>query len=105
MSSGSFTVTAPHICGELIGVEVAWSYRPGVHTLRNGDPGYPDEWDEEWSYQCKGSCCPKCGVDLDADTIFYATVQAIANREQRYDDPGDDRPDFDAEEAYDDRAW
>ena len=41
----------PHIDAETNEIEIQFRcegcHIPGCHYLRNGDPGYPDEWDEE----------------------------------------------------------
>lgn len=101
MSSGSFSVDAPHICGETIRVEIRWAEDPGVRTYPNGDPGYPPSWDEEWIYTHERmdydiARCPKCGVDLELDSIFQNTVVDLAK--DKYDDPADDLPDYEPED-------
>ncbi len=102
MPKGTITFDAPHICGEWIHVEVHWSLYHGVHTLPNGDPGYPDDYDEDHVYTHESkdydiSKCPKCGVDLFQDDIFQATVKTLADKnyvgEEDYD-PEFDGPDY-----------
>jgi len=90
MSSGSFSVDAPHICGELIHVEIKWWSHPGSYWE-------PPDGGEERVYTER---CPKCGVDLTYDDIFDKTVDKLA--ESRYmDSERDNEPDFDFEDDLD----
>jgi hypothetical protein len=87
MSRGTYLFDAPHFCGQTIHVEIAWSYDPGVRTFSNGDPGYPPSYDEEqtwWTDELREESiylCPKCGIDLQDDTIFEATVRTLADKQ------------------------
>lgn len=109
MSGGAFTITVPHICGHEVGVHVSWSYYPGRAYMRNGDPGYPDEYDENRTYLDTAgkqtTTCPKCGIDLDYDDLFQSSINTqIKETPRLYDDseyyPGDE---FDYEP--DDYPW
>lgn len=95
MTRGSFSVTAPHICGAEIAVQISWQSWPGTRLD-------PPEYDEGWSYpECEGDHCPKCGVRLDWDDIFQATVQTRASEVW---DRGDETPDdYGEPEDYEDR--
>jgi hypothetical protein len=82
VSHGAFHLDVPHICGELIPVEVAWDYYPGSYMNPPENEvhvEYPDH-------------CYKCGIDLNHDTIFQATVDRMENEEQDRGEyvPGDD---------------
>lgn len=102
MSSGSFDMDVPHICGEIIQVTVHWSYRHGVHTLRNGDPGYPDEYDEEWEHEDK---CPKCGISLNHDEIFFKTIESMAKEVDAPYEDGPEEPDWEDDDPAEDRMF
>ena len=87
---GVLTVEVRHFCGHRLTVQINWMFSPGKMYLSNGDPGYPDDWDEEWQvYNTAGrqvvqvQNCPKCNVDLDYDELFIANVKKAA--EGQYD--------------------
>jgi hypothetical protein len=88
MRGGRFSLDAPHICGELIHVEIKWSYSPGFFME-------PPDGDEDWDYEER---CPKCGISLVDDDLFEATINRIA--EPLYEESEADEPDdFDPTEA------
>lgn len=111
---GIVNVEVNHFCGKRLTVVIHWSFSPGKRYLRNGDPGYPDEWDEEWQvFDTAGrtvkdvQCCPKCGVDLDYDDLFHATVKRTAEGQYQTEDEDDwetPEPD-DYRDTGEDRMW
>jgi hypothetical protein len=113
MTRGVIHLDAPHICGQLIHVEINWIYDPGVHTFRNGDPGYPGTYEAENTYYTDETQeesiykCPKCGIDLQDDTIFEKTIETLSQKYQ-LDDPEyyfDDEPEYDPPDTYEQRQW
>ena len=98
MSHGRYTVDAPHICGEVISVEIEWWYH-------NGSYDEPPDGDETWN--CPDNC-PKCGVSIGHDDIFHATVKTLQEARTDYgEDDGrdEDEPDFDEPEEYWEPEW
>lgn len=67
MSKGQITLEVPHICGEIISVEIAWWSSRGTYFD-------PPEYDEQWAHPER---CPKCGIDLNWDTIFQDTIEQL----------------------------
>lgn len=72
-------------------------YQQGVHTLSNGDPGWPDEWDIEnmkvfhynvdankW-YQLPDDKLTDAISDMAACALFDAYGDRQADRDEGYD--------------------
>ena len=91
--------TSPDVWIE-IEIEVEYSVSPfvrGVHTLRNGDPGYPDEGGE---VEILSAVRKDTGEQVDlTDDEIYAVEEVAAQ-----DDGGDYEPDYD-DRDYDDREY
>ena len=91
--------TSPDVWGE-IEIEVEYSVSPfvkGVHTLRNGDPGYPDEGGE---VEILSAVRTDTGEQIElTDDEIYAVEEVAAQ-----DDGGDYEPDYD-DRDYDDREY
>lgn len=89
MSSGAYSLEVPHICGEAITVEVKWWYHSGSWDE-------PPDGDTEWSHADR---CPKCGVDLNLDTLFQNTIEQMdAEQDDRGEYMPGDEEDYDPEE-------
>lgn len=92
MPHGNFAVTAPHFCGQELCVHISWMQDYGTRLD-------PPSWDEEWTYTFGHTDepierCPKCGILLDWDTLFYDTVNTLAG-DKYYESEyvsGDDAP-------------
>lgn len=93
MSHGRCTVEAPHICGEVITVEIDW-WASGYSYWN------PPDYDEQWQHD---PCCPKCKVDLDYDTIFQATVEALKKDAPCDEDP--EEPDYEPDDEHGQEAY
>ena len=88
--------TSPDVWGE-IEIEVEYSVSPfvkGVHTLRNGDPGYPDEGGE---VEILSSVRTDTGEEVELTDAEVSTVEEEAERDDNVDcdDDRDDRDDRD----------
>lgn len=111
---GVVNVELKHFCGQRLTVVINWSFSPGRMHLSNGDPGYPDDWDEEWQvFDTSGRTvkdvhnCPKCNVDLDYDQLFIANVKKAADGQ--YDTAYEAEPEppdsEDYHDTYEDKLW
>jgi hypothetical protein len=83
------TLECPH-CQADFTVHAAAAFYPGVHTLRNGDPGYPDQYDFDCSL---GEGCAECKhqwTDAEVDALCRDAEQQIPSYDKGYDGPEDD---------------
>ena len=90
----SHPVTLKCKCGQQFEAVGHYMYDPGVHTFRNGDPGYPPTEEVELEYNKdqviktpEGPMCVGCGAELDDQ--FEAFVKQAYEQEEK-PEPGDD---------------
>ena len=74
--------------------------RPGVHTLRNGDPGYPDEPAELAVLNVLVNGCMVDASECIAPAVIERWEQQIIDAEIETAQDYDDRDDYDASDDY-----